>query len=392
MPFDEDKLFNRNYILVCLCNFLFACSFNLILPVLPLYLTDGLGASKSVMGIVMACYALAALIMRPFSGWLVDGLQRKFVFILCMIPFLLCTVSYVFIMQLFLIGCMRFMHGLAYGAAGTSISTIAVDNIPVRKLGTGIGLFGITVSLSMAVGPMLGMILVDYFPFNQVFMFCFGIACLSFLIGMLIRMPRREIQPRQGGIKFDDFFLKSGVTAFCSLIMAAFPYGLMLNFISLYTREHNFDINAGLYFSVLSIGLVTSRLFSGKLMDRGYVSQVIIGGKICGVLAFCLFILAHDVMAFFASAIILGLGYGMLSPAYQTMFILLADENHRGTANSTYFIAWDLSVGISVIIGGLIADWTNLDVTFWCGTGLLVLSIIFFRLVAFRKYKEHHPD
>lgn len=386
--FTEQKLFNRNFVLLSLCNLTFTTSFNLILPVLPLYLTDDLGASKTVLGLILACYSVAALLMRPISGWLVDSFPRRRILIIFMIPFCFSFIGYIFLSYFLLIAMLRFMHGLAFGAVGTTVSTMAVDTIPLNKLGTGVGFLGITNSLSMAIGPMLGMLLLDYISFNQIFLVCTAIALVSFGIGLLVKLPRTEAAQPGRGVHLENFFLRHGLGAFGCLLLAALPYGLMINFISIYVREHGININPGYYFCVLAAGLVISRLFSGKLIDLGFLTQSVVCGQVLNIVAFICFILFHGDLAFFGSAFLMGLGYGIISPAYQTMLLLLADAEHRGTASSTFLIAWDLGIGASVLIGGWFADLTSLNTTFWSGTALQGASTIIFGLVVAQSYRR----
>lgn len=389
--FTEQRLFNRNFVLLSLCNLTFTTSFNLILPVLPLYLTDDLGASKTALGLILACYSVAALLMRPISGWLVDSFPRRRILIIFMIPFCFSFIGYIFLSYFLLIAMLRFLHGLAFGAVGTTVSTMAVDTIPLNKLGTGVGFLGITNSLSLAIGPMLGMLLLDYISFYQIFLVCTSIALVSFGIGLLVKLPRDRLSGAATpgkGVHLENFFLRHGLGAFLCLLLAALPYGLMLNFISIYVREHAININPGYYFCVLAVGLVISRLFSGKLVDMGFLTQSVVFGQVLSIASFVCFIKFHGDLAFFGSALLMGLGYGIIAPAYQTMLLLLADAEHRGTASSMFLIAWDLGIGASVLIGGWFADMTSLNTTFWSGTSLLGVSTVLFALFIARNYKR----
>lgn len=73
----KEKLWNSNYIKVWTGNFLMYFAFMLLTPLLPLYLTDTYGADKQVIGLVLSGYAVAALLIRPFSGFFVDSFPRK---------------------------------------------------------------------------------------------------------------------------------------------------------------------------------------------------------------------------------------------------------------------------------------------------------------------------
>ena len=78
----KEKLWNANYIKVMTTNFLLYFAFYLLTPLLPLYLSENFGATKDVIGIVLSGYTVAALIIRPFSGYVVDSFSRKKVLML----------------------------------------------------------------------------------------------------------------------------------------------------------------------------------------------------------------------------------------------------------------------------------------------------------------------
>ena len=85
-----DKLWNSNYLKIWTGNFLLNFSFTLIVPLLPLYLSERFGATNDTIGMALAGYTLMALIIRPFSGYIVDNYPRKTVLLLCnffFIPF-----------------------------------------------------------------------------------------------------------------------------------------------------------------------------------------------------------------------------------------------------------------------------------------------------------------
>ena len=59
---------------------------------------------------------------------------------------------------------------------------------------------------------------------------------------------------------------------------------------------------------------------------------------------------------FYVIALVLGVGYGLIFPAYNTLFVNLAPNNRRATASSTYMTSWDIGVGIGLVLGGRLAD------------------------------------
>ena len=104
-----------------------------MVPVLPIYLLDGLHASKSVVGIILSAYMIGALVMRPISGFLADQFPRKMLFLACGILFAAQFEGYLLFKALALVGIVRALHGMSFGALSTSAATLAVDVHPHRQ-------------------------------------------------------------------------------------------------------------------------------------------------------------------------------------------------------------------------------------------------------------------
>ena len=96
---NKPQLWSLNFINVCIANFLMACSFNLLMPSIPLYITEHLGVAQSQTGIVLASYALALMFVRPFSGYLVDKYPRKWMLLLGFIGYVLVFFGYFWILH-----------------------------------------------------------------------------------------------------------------------------------------------------------------------------------------------------------------------------------------------------------------------------------------------------
>lgn len=64
-------------------------------------------------------------------------------------------------------------------------------------------------------------------------------------------------------------------------------------------------------------------------------------------------------------ALLLGVGFGTMFPAFNTLFVNLAPNNQRGTATSTYLTSWDVGIGIGLTAGGYIAQITSFDMAYF---------------------------
>ena len=390
----KEALFTPSFIAVCSANLLFFIASFMMVPVLPIYLLDGLHASKSVVGIILSAYTSmnpARMVMRPISGFLADQFPRKMLFLVCGILFAAQFEGYLLFNALALVGIVA-----VFGTARHELSarfpppaaTLAVDVIPIAKLGTGIGLYGMMGSLAMALGPMIGMLVLEAGSYDAVFITAMGCAAGGILLGLLVKKQRVTVS-RGEKISLDRFFLKKGTYAFIGLVLMAFVYGLLVNYLSVFARERHVMANPGYFFLLMSLGLILSRLFAGGMIDKGYIGRLILGGKGTILLASLLFLFVPTETVFFGSAVAFGLGFGMMSPSYQTLFINLAEPTRRGTANATYLIAWDVGIGAAVLLGGLIAEISSFDDAFILGLIMLFFSAVLYMKVIGPQYEKN---
>ena len=342
----KEALFTPSFIAVCSANLLFFIASFMMVPVLPIYLLDGLHASKSVVGIILSAYMIGALVMRPLSGFLADQFPRKILFLVCGILFAAQFEGYLLFNALALVGIVRALHG------------------------------------------MIGMLVLEAGSYDAVFITAMGCAAGGILLGLLVK-KQRVTASRGEKISLDRFFLKKGTYAFIGLVLMAFVYGLLVNYLSVFARERHVMANPGYFFLLMSLGLILSRLFAGGMIDKGYIGRLILGGKGTILLASLLFLFVPTETVFFGSAVAFGLGFGMMSPSYQTLFINLAEPTRRGTANATYLIAWDVGIGAAVLLGGLIAEISSFDDAFILGLIMLFFSAVLYMKVIGPQYEKN---
>ena len=160
-PVERPPLWTANFRAVTIGNFLLFFSFYLLLPILPMYVAEAFDADKSVTGMVLASYTVMALLVRPASGFLVDTFPRKRMLLICYTIFMLYFCGYLLAGTLLLFALIRATHGLAFGLVTVSNSTMAIDIMPSVRRGEGIGYYGVSNNLAMAIGPSLSLYIYD---------------------------------------------------------------------------------------------------------------------------------------------------------------------------------------------------------------------------------------
>lgn len=360
MPLKKETLWNRNFTNACLAYLLTAIAFFLFFPTIPLYLTEELHINQSKIGLVLSSYVLALLFVRPFSGFLVDIFPRKILYLIGIGCFMAVFIGYYFAVTVLFFVVIRFVHGAFWGLASVSANTVAIDIIPSSRRAEGIGFFGVNMNLAMAIAPFIGINIYKEYGFHFLITIALGIGALAIIAVLFIKVPPKpEIKdlPKQP-ISFDRFLLIKGLPIFFNQLFLSFGWGTLGAYAVLYGQEINIS-NPGYFFLFLAAGIVLSRVNSGKLVDRGYIHSVIITAISIVIVAFFSFAVFHNIYAFNISAFLIGIGYGLLFPALQTLYVNMAPATKRGTANSTYLTGFDLGVGIGLLLGGIVAEYFN---------------------------------
>lgn len=395
----KDRLFTRSYIFMCLANFLTAFSFFLLVPTLPFYLVDTFGLQPDIVGLVLSCYVVAVLCVRPFAGFIADMFPRKKVYVISYILFALAFVGYLFAFSdivMFII--LRVVHGFAFGALNTTGNTLVIDIMPSSRRGEGLGYFGVTNNLAMAFGPMTGLFLIEGGNYTLLFGAALLVACVGLMFAVLVKVKWR--QPREKAEKvfsIDRFILLAGIPASVAFFMLAIPYGMTSSYIAIYASEVGITSGVGIFFTVQGAGLIVSRLLSGKRVDKGFITQTIVRGIAIAIVGVCgealLALVCGQSMGmgyalYFLSAFLIGYGFGTIFPAFNTLFINMASHSRRATANATYLTGWDVGIGAGMLLGGALSVNGFAD-SFIFAAILVVAAFIYFKSYVAGHFMRH---
>ncbi|MBQ8492951.1 MAG: MFS transporter [Alistipes sp.] len=395
----KDRLFTRDYIFVCVAAFMMSFSFFILVPTLPLYLKDTFGIGQAMVGVVLSCYVVAVLSVRPMAGFVADTLPRKSVYIAAYAIFVATFLGSFFITKtLLLFILLRIFHGFSFGMLTTAGNTLVIDVMPSSRRGEGLGYYGVTNNLAMAFGPMAGLFIISAGSYTLLFLTSLVTGVVGLTLGALVRAPRRELKANvEFKLSADRFFLKEGIRACVAFMLLAIPYGMTTSYMALYAREVGITHNAGLFFTVMAAGLIASRLHSGKRVDQGFITETIRLGIIIAFVgalgeASLAWAGGHSVtlayVVYFVTAFLFGYGYGTLFPAYNTLFINLAPNERRATANATYLTGWDVGIGGGMLLGGSIAEY-GYSYCYIFGSVLVLVALLFFVSVVTPHFHKH---
>ena len=382
----KEKLWNGNYWKVMIANFTLFFAFYLLTPLLPLYLSEHFHATKDVIGVVLSGYTVMALLSRPFSGYLVDTFDRKKVLMWCFFLFFIFFAGYLAASTLLLFTIVRTLHGAPFGSVTVANSTMAIDVLPASRRNEGIGYYGLSNNLAMAIAPTAGLLLYhETRNFQLLFWLALVIAGIGLAVDATIKnqpalnSKTQKLKNSKNLIRLDRFFLTNGWMLAVNMVFFGFCFGVLSNYLAIYCKEvMGRTGGTGVYFALLSVGLIASRLQGSKGLREGKLSRNAAEGVILSALGYTLFVACPNDFGYYTSALLIGLGNGHMWPAFQNMIINVANHNQRGTANSTILVSWDVGMGLGVLIGGVASEYLGYVEAFWIAASVQIMGTLLF--------------
>ena len=356
MPASSSRPYGLGFWLMCLSSFLFFLSFNLLLPELPDHLTRlGGGEYK---GYIIALFTLTAGLSRPFSGKLSDTVGRIPVMVFGSLVCFLCGFAYPFAQTVVAFLGLRLLHGFSTGFKPTGTAAYIADIVPDERRGEAMGLIGLTGTLGMAVGPMLGTWIGENFSINTLFYTSSGVALLSVLVqGTLTETlnpaQRQKFRPGLLRLQREELFEPRVLVPALVMVLALFSFGAVLTVIPDQSKLLGLP-SKGLFYTSYTVAALAIRLAAGRASDR--YGRVLVLRWSVAVVALSLALLAGwtTPTGFIVAAVVFGLGTGLVSPTLLAWGVDLSDPAYRGRAMATLYIALELGIGLGALAAGWI--------------------------------------
>jgi MFS family permease len=384
----NENIWNRNFILLTLSNFFMCITYYAIISALPIYLVSELHAGKTQVGVVLAAYTIASVLIRPFSGFALDKFGRRTVFLLALILYTVFFAGYLVAITIAALILLRFVQGLTWGVATISGSTIAVDIIPTAQRGEGIGYFALSTTMGMSIGPVVGLFICHHWGYTAMFVSGFVISLASLGCAYSIKLPKRLIVGKRIHFNWNNLFDNKSLLPSANLLIIMMTYGGLLSFIALYGREIGIN-NTSFFFLIFAIGIAISRISVGKAFDRNGPGKILTFCLALLIVGFPFLALVQNVAGFYISAIVIGFGMGVVFPTFQTIVNNLADSDHRGAANSTLYTALDIGMGVGMLLAGLIAQHFSISAVFLISALVCLIGLFFFRRFVLHFYEKN---
>ncbi|CAM4227067.1 MFS transporter [Paenibacillus alkaliterrae] len=364
-----ERLWTKSFIFMTAGMLFLFTAFYMLYPTLPLFIKQ-MGGNETQVGLAMGAFMLTAVIFRPIVGGLLDRFGRRPFMLWGLLLFAAVMYMYDWIGGIVALLALRIVHGMSWAISTTSMLTAVTDMIPAARRGEGMGWFGMSMTLAMAIGPLLGIWIIQSQSYHALFLIAVGLSFVALFLTFGAKMP---FTPQSGARKV-EFFEKSVLPVTVSVFFLFIAYGGITAFVPLFADS--LEVNSGTFFLVYAATLVLSRPFAGKLSDRYGETLVIIPAFVITMLALIVLGFSTGLLGVLAAAVLYGIGFGSAQPVLQSAIIRLAHPDRKGVANASFSTATDLGIGLGAIILGWISQYTSYQILFTVSAISVMLSML----------------
>ncbi|MGE8624480.1 MFS transporter [Acinetobacter schindleri] len=374
--------------LLCLANNLFLFIFYFAqTTILPIYILKELGGSVTQAGLTLTLFMVSAILIRPFSGLIIDKLGQRRTLIISATMFCFIAFGYLFISNMTSLYILRLFHGVWFSILTTVCVPVVNQFIPDSRRGEGMGYYAMSVNLGIVLGPLIGLSLIPYLSYTMVTAVLVAMIFIGYIFCFLIpvqevKQPDSEAEKTHLGLS--DFVEKKSLTVALMAMMISFSYASIMSFIAPFASSIHLMQYAGLFFVVFAISMMSLRPITGKIYDRKGPQYVIYPAVLTFSLGLLVLSQIHTLTGFMLAAVLIGLGFGSAQPCLQTLAIQRAPKHRIGYATSTFYTCYDIGIAIGSLVVGMMIAKQSFSFAFIICAALTALSLLYFKFVVQR--------
>lgn len=332
----------------------------LLITTTALYALDRFRTDEFVAGVVSGSFVVGAIVSRIAGGKLLDVVGRRRTLLLGLIACVVFGAAQAFVGELWLLVLLRGLHGVAFGAASSGVSAGVLAAVPAQRRAEGVGYYGLSTTFGSALGPLLGIVLIQSFDYPALFIGSALWGAVGLAAALFLRLPEHVLtdvdRARLRSWHPSTFVEMSVVPAAAVMFIASLGFSGVLSFLNPYAVTEGVGAIGGTYFLLYAAVVLASRLFVGRLHDRFGDNAVVYPLLVCLAAGLIVLGIGLDDPLPLLSAVLMGFGFGAMMPTVQSIVVSIAGPQKVALATTTFFLAADLGFGIGPIIDGLLVE------------------------------------
>ncbi|NUO48574.1 MAG: MFS transporter [Polyangiaceae bacterium] len=357
----REPLLTRSFVVLSAAHFLYALSFYLYLHLPGLLVT--FGASEIDIGVLSGVMSACAILSRPPVGRVMDVRGRR--------PILLfggalgtvaCAAYFAVDHWGPLLYGVRIAHGISEAMLFASLFALASDLIPSSRRIEGIGIFGVSGLLPMAIGGVLGDALISRGGYNLLFIAGTAANLIALVLSLPVPEPKRpEGEPPRGVIA--AVLERKLVPLWTAGVF--FAIALAAYFILLKTYVLSLGVGTiGDFFAAYAIVAASLRVFAGSLPERAGPKRVLGLAMALMTTGLILLAMASSRSHLVVAGALAGAGHGYTFPILLGLVVERARPTERGAALAVFTALFDAGTLLGGPLLGAIVEATSYEAMF----------------------------
>ena len=368
------KILTRDFILGFIAQFTFSIAFTILIPTLPIYLSR-LESKETEIGVLIGIFSVSSLILRPFVGRGLLKIPEKTFMITGALLFALTSVAYLLAPPFWPFLIVRVFHGIGFAFFSTASFQLIANISPEAHRGQSVSYFFLGYNISLALGPSLGMFLINHFSFTLLFLVCSGLSlCTLFITN---KLGKRQVAPLEDSSIEDSFFLsRQALPPSIIGFFFLFIWGALTTFFPLYAINQGMA-NPGLFFTTIAMMLILGRSLGGRILDLYSREKVLFPCLVTFIISMVILVFSKTLLLFIIVAIIWGIGHAFFFPSL-VVYVIDRMGSSRGPAMGTFTAISDLGMCLGPVIMGIIIPLTSYPIMFLCLSIIGVINLNYF--------------
>lgn len=345
-------IWTRNFTILFFAATIINFGHSMVGNLLPKFLND-IGLAATAVGFIISLFSFTALGFRPVSGPLIDGWNKKKLFAIMLVILIVSYTGYTFFRTMPVIVVCRLLQGLGQGCISALALAMATDSVPQEKLASGLSMYGVGGVLAGALGPGLGLAIMERWGYSTAFIVPLILLALTLVLSVFLEndyVPGEKIRFTLSGM-----ICKEAVLPAVLVMLAGLVRGGLYTFLIIFISDRHIE-GMSAYYYVNAAVMILARPFVGALADKKGLHVTLFPAFVFFALSLILTAYCRNTWQLMLVSVLNALGYGTAFSSAQALCMKVAPADLRGAASTTSFIGLDIGDLIGPVICGALVD------------------------------------
>ncbi|WP_433162578.1 MFS transporter [Kribbella sp. CA-247076] len=356
------RLVTSQFVLLGSASLAYFLADGMLVPAVPRYVASELTGGNIAVGVAVAAFSLSALVLRPWTGRFADRHGRSLAMIGGGIVFAASVAGYGLADSIVVLSALRLLTGVGDAFFFVGAVTAMSDLAPAERRGEAISLFSLSLYVGLAVGPLIGEVVVNTAGFDTIWLVSAASALLAVLLSLRVGDTREPgaARPSAGRSR-----LIPPAAVVPALLLLALIWGMagFLAFVPLYALDLGLS-GAGFFLFGFAAIVVVIRSVGARIPDRLGALRSVRISLLCTTIALTTIATWQTVPGLVVGTVLLGIGVALGTPAIMTLALNRAPATERGATMATVTMSIDVAQALGPITLGLTAATTTRPTAF----------------------------